>query len=154
GDAEKFYQDQARHMRQQLEDQRSEFGLMDVMQQQRALSVAQRLSRGEGLDQDDLQFARGVGPLGDMVRQLGLRNANQTGIFDQITALASAPGQQSQQQRLAQAEQAAAQFGEIRVQLENRIQAEVRLNEESLARNLQEQLVPALWQMINNVESQ
>src|SRR5262249_12957397 len=104
--------------------------------------------------QDDLQFARGVGPLGDMVRQLGLRNANQTGIFDQITALASAPGQQSQQQRLAQAEQAAAQFGEIRVQLENRIQAEVRLNEESLSRNLQEQLVPAIRRMIDDIARQ
>lgn len=126
-------QEQAR-----LQGLKAGFGLLDPETQQAIKQLAGKVAAGELLTPEELEFAQRhqqffQAPL----ERIGLERAEALG-FDQIARqLGLTKALEEAQARQQQAEAA-------KVEIENKITAEVRLNEEALAQQIQERLIPAI----------
>ena len=129
------------------------FGLMGEDEQLRALDIAKRLSRGESLGRDDISFARGIGPLSNMVSSLGREQADKGGIFAQIENLAR-PGDLSRNREAEIQEAEAKRTENLAVQIENKLELTARVNADSISKDLDAVVRPAIDQMLDNLRQQ
>jgi hypothetical protein len=144
---EKAAKTAADSLRAQQRSEMSGFGFMDAFSQQRALGIGRRLNEGGDLNDDDLQFARGVGPLQEMVNALGRRRAEATGIFQQLEEFGRAP-------QIRALEQAAATAREERLKIENDIKVAITVEPDKIAEAMTEKISPILQQMLRNINDQ
>lgn len=142
---QEFHRNQAQSLRDQQRASASSFGFMPIDEQQRALRIAQAISRGQGnlLSPEDVSFGRGQGILTDFMSAEGERRAGNTGIAGQIEALA-APGGMSRNDRIAANERMAQQAGAIVNQIQVELSQNLQLQPDALARDIEAVLRPAM----------
>lgn len=148
-DAEKTYKAIAEQEKARLTTMKEQFGLQDAMTQRGALDVAKKImAGGQGMTREELEFAKGQQILQDPLRKLGGQWADQSGIFQEIIRITG------QDQKGKQAAEAARQFAEVKVQLENRVNAEIKINEGALADQVAKVLVPQIHQAMQQITVQ
>ncbi len=142
---QEFHRNQAQSLRDQQRASASSFGFAPIDEQQRALRIAQAISRGQGnlLSPEDVSFGRGQGILTDFMSAEGERRAGNTGIAGQIEALA-APGGMSRNDRIAANERMAQQAGAIVNQIQVELSQNLQLQPDALARDIEAVLRPAM----------
>lgn len=151
-DAQKFYTDLAKQERERLKGLQGNFGLQSAEDRKRALSVGQTLKgnldgKGRDLTKEELDFAKGQELLSPLLKQLGERTAEKDPAFKELLKITG------QDAKAREAESAATKFGEIKVALENKITAEIKVNEQGIVDQLGKQVLPQIAQMNLDLEA-
>lgn len=140
-EASKMVQMQLEGEKGKLAAMKEQFGIQDAMTRQAVASVAEKLGRGEDLNKQELELARSQPLLGEKLGVEGQRRAVED---DTLRRIEAALGTNQKVQAL---EQTVKQFNAVTVELNNKVSAELKINEEALAKQIAEQVVPLLKQM-------
>lgn len=131
---------QAKAMR---EGAAAEFGGLDKGKQQQALKLAEKLAAGQQLNRGEMAAAGQFGFLQGQVRDQQIKAAENN---PQFAALMKNLGID---QKIGAAQERAAQLQKIEVELTQKLEAEVKIDAQTTATQLAEQLMPALKQALD-----
>jgi hypothetical protein len=124
-----------RQEREREMGRREDFGALHPLRQRTYLSIASRLRMGMPLTQGEIEFARGApgGMFEQRLRQIAMQRTGAGSSYEQVRGMLPELGV-----RQAQAER---RLGEVTQQF----QVEIKINEQSLAEQLQKQVLPYIY---------
>lgn len=143
--AEQGYQRIAEHERQRITNFREQFGLMDELGRMEVQQLAQRAAAGggrgiQGLSSEELRSLQGTGLFDEQIRGEASRRGNLAG----AQAIIQASGAQG---RVEAAEARQREAAAVRVQVENQMQVNLQVSATDLARQFNDQVLPAIQQL-------
>ena len=113
-------------IREQQRQDADSFGLMSEDDQLRALDIGKRLSRGESLSREDIDWGRRIGPLKGMLASLGAEQAKRNGFFPKIEHM-HRPGELSRDEMRQLNERKARENQEQAARIEKLIQTQTKI---------------------------
>lgn len=149
-DAKQFYKDEAQHKKDAMKEGISALAMQDALTQKQVLAASRSFKGGEKLSKEQWDLlmthggaeAQGIlrervlqGPEGEARKRLGEEVFKNLGVPEKIK----------------QAEEQAKAMENVAVKIDNQIKAEIKINEQSLADEVTEKLVPLIQQAILNV---
>jgi hypothetical protein len=129
----------ARSERDRLDNAKAQFGLLNPLKRQAVNDVSMKLKMGLPLSDEELAIAGSSSLLQQPLHAFGLAQANQDPLAQSIIARHGLDVK-------------AINFEKEIVRIDQEMKAEIKLSEESLARQLSEQLVPKIHEMMQQVQ--
>lgn len=128
--------------RERIEDAREQFGFLNPLEKAKAKNIAERLAGGFQIgdfSREELSFAKGLGVFRDVLSKRARAAAGPE--FEEIAGLTGF------RRRLGDAERAA-------INLEQKIQVQIQLNEKALADQIQQQVTPKIQEAMQRITMQ
>lgn len=134
--------------KERQKDMKQQFAELDPVNRQTQINVADLLRRGVKLTKGQAEFAKNSPFLQEMFQQDSLKRLGPQGEA-QFGRLMELTGRS---QALRDAEKTAKMFGDVKVEMQTRIDAQINLNEQALGKQLQEQLLPRIMEAIQRTK--